>query len=216
MKLKVCGMRDSQNIRELTMLKPDYIGFIFYSASPRNVGEVLSRSVLQEIPNGIKKVGVFVNASLHEIKWQIKMYGFDVIQLHGEETSEFTADVKNLGIQVIKAFSIGGEDFDASQLEPYKKHVDYFLFDTRSKLKGGSGEAFDWTRLKKVYDNEMPFFLSGGISLKNIANLKTLKGMNLHAIDINSKFEISPGLKDLEMIQEFKDQIPSLKGNKKG
>ena len=208
-------MRDSQNIRELTMLKPDYIGFIFYSASPRNVGEVLSRSVLQEIPSEIKKVGVFVNPSLHEIKWQIKTYGLDVIQLHGEETPEFTAEVKALGIEVIKAFSIGNEDFDASRLEPYKKHVDFFLFDTRSKLKGGSGEAFDWSRLKD-YDNEVPFFLSGGLSLKNIGNLKELKGLNIHAIDVNSRFEISPGMKDLEMIKELQNQLSPLRGNTRG
>lgn len=207
MKLKVCGMRDSTNIQKLVHIKPDYIGFIFYSGSPRNVGEVLSRSVLQEIPKKIKKVGVFVNASLHEIKWQIKMYGLDVIQLHGEETPEFTAEVKALGIEVIKAFSVGDEDFDVDQLNPYKKHVDFFLFDTRSRLKGGSGEAFDWNRLKEGYDNEVPFFLSGGISMKNIANLKILKGMNIHAIDINSKFEVSQGMKDIEMIEELQKVI---------
>lgn len=215
MKLKVCGMRDSQNIRELVMLKPDYIGFIFYSGSPRNVGEVLSRAVLQEIPKEIKKVGVFVDPSLHEIKWQIKTYGLDAIQLHGDETPEFAAEVKALGIEVIKAFSIGNEDFDAAQLEPYKKHVDFFLFDTRSKLKGGSGEAFDWTRLKD-YDNEISFFLSGGLSLKNIGNLKELKGLNIHAIDVNSRFEISPGMKDLEMIKELKNQLSPLRGNIRG
>lgn len=215
MKLKVCGMRDSQNIRELVMLKPDYIGFIFYSGSPRNVGEVLSRAVLQEIPKEIKKVGVFVDPSLHEIKWQIKTYGLDAIQLHGDESPEFTAQVKALGIEVIKAFSIGNEDFDATQLEPYKKHVDFFLFDTRSKLKGGSGEAFDWARLKD-YDNEIPFFLSGGLSLKNIDNLKELKGLNIHAVDVNSRFEISPGMKDLEMIEELKNQLSPLRGNIRG
>lgn len=205
-KLKVCGMRDSQNIRELAMLKPDYIGFIFYSKSPRNVGEVLSRAALQEIPEKIKKVGVFVNPSLHEIKWQTKTYGLKAIQLHGEETPEFAAEVKALGLEVIKAFSVGDEEFDTDQLEPYKGKVDYFLFDTRSRLRGGSGEAFDWTRLKG-YDNEVPFFLSGGVSMKNISGLKELKGLNLYGVDVNSKFETEVGMKDIEMIKELKKKL---------
>ncbi len=199
MKLKVCGMRESQNIRELLLLKPDYVGFIFYEKSPRNVGEVLDAELLKSFPKSVQKVGVFVNASLDFVKSKVTKYALDLVQLHGDESPAYVADLFAVGIRVMKVFSVGSE-FDFKQLGGYNPFVDYFLFDTKGKARGGNGEVFNWELLRD-YDQEVPFFLSGGIDLENTDELKALERVNIHAIDVNSKFELEPGLKDIERVK---------------
>lgn len=205
MKIKVCGMRDSKNIRELLLLNPDYIGFIFYEKSPRNVGEALDEELLRSFPKSVHKVGVFVNASLDYVKQRVGKYELDMVQLHGDESPAYVADLFAVGIRVMKVFSVGNE-FDFSQLGEYNPFVEYFLFDTKGKARGGNGEVFNWELLKD-YDQKVPFFLSGGIDVENAGDLKGLEGMNIHAIDVNSKFEFEPGLKDLKKIELLTQKI---------
>jgi phosphoribosylanthranilate isomerase len=214
MKLKICGMKNPQNIKDIAALNPDYLGFIFYEKSKRYVGEGFDVATINHLPTeisgqakGIKKVGVFVNASLEYVLAKVEKYGLDLVQLHGEESVDVCINIQkmNLNLKIIKVFSIG-ETFDFQQLEPYKPHCDYFLFDTKGKEKGGNGFAFNWDVLKD-YDNEKPFFLSGGLSLENIEEVKNLGGLNVLAIDVNSGFEIEAGLKSVEKVKKLIELI---------
>ena len=202
MKLKVCGMK--HNIAEVAALSPDYLGFIFWDKSSRFFdGEIPT------LPKEIKKVGVCVNAQIDMVLRTISNYGLDAIQLHGNESVEYCTELKAKVmpyIEIIKVFSIQGE-FDFSALEPYEKVCDYFLFDTKGKLPGGNGYTFDWSVLKK-YPSTKPYFLSGGIgpqSTEEIHNfLKSPEAAYCHSFDVNSKFEESPGLKNIEKLKQFK------------
>ena len=205
MKLKVCGMRDSKNIEQLLALKPDYMGFIFYGKSPRDVEGILDENLLSSFPESTKKVGVFVNASLQEVKEKVARFGLDYVQLHGDESVEYVADLFAVGIKVMKVFSIG-ESFDFAEVGQYNPYVDFFLFDTKGKSRGGNGEVFDWEILNE-YDQKTPFFLSGGIDLENVDALKGLEGMNIHAVDVNSKFELAAGMKDIERIKKLTSSL---------
>ena len=205
LKLKVCGMRGAENIRMLGEQDIDYLGLIFYPESPRFVGYKFDKKVLKAVPDHVKKVGVFVSRDLEELLYLYKRYELDYLQLHGDFSSELCEKLKNNEAGVIKTFSID-ENFDFSEIEPYKAFVDYFLFDTKGKYKGGNGVAFDWSLLSK-YDNEVPFFLSGGIGVDDVDELKKLQGMNLHALDVNSRFERKPGLKDIDQIERFIKEI---------
>jgi len=198
LKIKVCGMREAENILEVGMLRPDYMGFIFYPPSPRYVGE--NFSIPEDLSKAIKRVGVFVNASRDDIMQQVRKYALTFIQLHGEEPVSLCAELQSEGMKVIKVFSIG-EEFDFSGLEKYKPHVDYFLFDTKGKFYGGNSETFNWQVLEK-YDQEIPFFLSGGLTPDNIQHTSRLQQMNLHALDINSGVEVMPGIKSVPKIEE--------------
>lgn len=207
-------MRDSQNIKDLLSLRPDYMGFIFYEKSPRNAEEGLDTELLKSIPSSTEKVGVFVNASFDFIMERVSLFELDMIQLHGEESVDLVKQLKVEGLEVVKVFGVNDE-FDFAQIQPYKAHVDFFLFDTKSKQRGGTGVQFNWEKLKE-YDQEVPFFLSGGISNENIAALDGLKCLNIYAIDVNSKYEIEPGLKDIEKIKELVNVIPSLRNESEG
>ena len=134
---------------------------------------------------------------------KVEKYGLDLVQLHGEESVDFCINIQkmNPNVKIIKVFSIG-QTFDFQQLEPYKPYCDYFLFDTKGKEKGGNGFTFNWKILNN-YDNEKPFFLSGGLSLENIEEVQKLEGLNIIAIDVNSGFEIEPGLKDVEKVKRL-------------
>ena len=200
MKLKVCGLKHEQNIKELMQLPIDCMGFIFYKKSPRFVAEQLSFDFVRTIPKQIKKVGVFVNENNYTIFNHIAHYDLDMVQLHGEETPEKCAELKP-HVKVMKAFQIN-DDFDFKQLESYLLTVDYFLFDTPTPNYGGSGKSFNWEILKK-YNYNIPFFLSGGINENHIEELKQLNIPQLIAIDINSKFETEPGLKNTEQVKQF-------------
>ncbi len=200
MKLKVCGMRDAENIKALVELKPDFIGFIFYDKSPRFVGNNLDVELIQSIPREIRKVGVFVNATVDYILQNVKKYNLQYVQLHGNETPDFCKSLRLKGVNIIKAFRLD-ESFIFSQLNNYKPHVDFFLFDAKGEGYGGNGVTFDWTILKK-YDNQKPYFLAGGISLDNLDELAGITPKP-YAFDVNSKFEVSPGVKDIEKIEEL-------------
>lgn len=188
-------MKYPENILEVSQLLPDYLGFIFYEKSSRYFdGEI------PEIPKSIKKVGVFVNETLEEINSKIKKYKLDLIQLHGKETSEFCQNLKKSTIEIIKVFSVD-DNFDFSELEPFENVCDYFLFDTKGKLHGGNGIIFNWQILGN-YKSKIPLFLSGGIGIDEIEKIKQLN-LHIYAIDVNSKFEIKPGLKNIELLKRF-------------
>ncbi|MGB1370528.1 MAG: phosphoribosylanthranilate isomerase [Flavobacteriaceae bacterium] len=204
MKLKVCGMKYQDNILKVSALKPDYIGFIFYEKSPRFVSESIS-----EIPKNIKKVGVFVNASIDTITNTINKFGLNVVQLHGDETTEFCKKIRTKNIEIIKVFSVKN-NFNFKKLKPFEDHVDYFLFDTKGPNPGGNGYCFDWSILKN-YDSKTPYFLSGGIGLEEIETLNEFKNSvaakQCYAIDVNSKFEIKPALKDSIKLKKFIERL---------
>jgi phosphoribosylanthranilate isomerase len=198
-KIKVCGMQDPDNIRRLVDLQPDYIGFILYPDSKRFLGNNYRLSV--EIPQSIKRTGVFVNALIPDIiAWSNKL-DLNYVQLHGAESPEYCTELMSMDLHIIKTFPIDKE-FDFQVVEDYLPWCDYFLFDNKTHLHGGSGEQFDWSVLLD-YNYDKPFFLSGGIGPGDVRTLKVLKNPALYAIDINSKFETSPGMKDILLIKEF-------------
>ena len=200
--LKICGMKYHDNILNISSLNPDYMGFIFWEKSKRNI----ELDSIPEIPKTIKKVGVFVDASINEINSKIKQYELQIIQLHGNESVNYCKNVKKLGVSVIKAFSVNSE-FNFNTIKEYVPFVDYFLFDTKGKLPGGNGITFDWKILEK-YPFYKPFFLSGGIGKTEIDAikkfLKTDVAKNCIAIDVNSRFETKPGLKSEIKLKKFK------------
>jgi phosphoribosylanthranilate isomerase len=202
MKIKVCGMRQQGNIEELVALKPNFIGFIFYEKSPRFVGDELNEEYVRSIPNSIKKVGVFVNANPGHILNMVKKYDLQYAQLHGNEMPDLCRSLRQKGVNIIKAFSID-DNFNFAMLNNYKSFCDLFLFDTKGENPGGNGIPFDWNLLKK-YDNEKPFFLSGGIGLDNIETIIELsKTLPVYGIDVNSLFETEPGVKDISRLEEL-------------
>lgn len=201
MKIKVCGMRQQGNIEEVVALQPDFIGFIFYEKSPRFAGEELKEEYIKSIPSQIKKVGVFVNANPGYIQDMVKKYDLQYAQLHGNELPDICRSLRQKGINIIKAFSIDST-FNFAMLNNYKSFCDLFLFDTKGDQPGGNGVPFDWQLLQK-YDNEKPFFLSGGIGPDNITDIIALsKSMPLYGIDLNSKFETEPGIKDVSKLED--------------
>ncbi|WP_239990739.1 phosphoribosylanthranilate isomerase [Marixanthomonas ophiurae] len=207
--LKVCGMK--HNPMEVAALKPDYVGFIFYEGSPRNFeGEMPS------LPSEVKKVGVFVNATISEILNKATQFQLDVIQLHGDETASFCeklAASEEINSKIWKVFGIK-DTFDFSVLKEYEPYVSAFLFDTKGKEKGGNGYAFNWNILKE-YPSEIPFVLSGGIGLDEIKQLSEILKTKLpiFAIDVNSKFEEKPGLKNTQELQQFIDKLNTIQSH---
>ncbi len=204
-KLKICGMRDANNILDVASVKPDYLGFIFYSKSPRFVGDDFV--LPPKLSPDILRVGVFVNEISSVILDKTKTYDLDYIQLHGNETPSQCAELGQLGLGIIKVFSVG-DDFDFEITKPYKEFVDYFLFDTKGKYYGGNASTFNWDLLNQ-YDQEIPFFLSGGLSPENIEEVSKLDSMNIHALDVNSGVEASPGVKDLLKVKRLNEILYS-------
>ena len=203
MKLKVCGMRDSENLRELfDQVNPDFVGFIFHPGSPRYFLDG-SEDIPDELPPE-KRTGVFVNNSMEDIVGEAEYFDIRNIQLHGSESPEFCRMLREKGFTIIKAFGIKSED-DFQTLEDYKAVCDFFLFDTKTPKHGGSGKKFNWDILDKV-DISKPYFLSGGIDLEDVDAMLNLKQMPF-AIDINSRFEIEPGLKNIQKISAFKNKF---------
>lgn len=188
-------MKYPKNILEVSELLPDYLGFIFYEKSSRYFDDEIP-----EIPKSVKKVGVFVNATLDEIMSKIKKYNLDLIQLHGNESPAFCQILKKENIQIIKVFSVD-DDFDFEILNQYENVCDFFLFDTKGKLHGGNGVTFNWEILKK-YTSQKPLFLSGGIGIEEIDKIKKLN-LPIFAIDVNSKFEKEPGLKNIDLLKKI-------------
>lgn len=192
-------MRDAGNILDVAALHPDYMGFIFYQGSKRFVGKDFA--IPDSLSRDIKRVGVFVNQSTEEIADTATEHSLNLIQLHGDESPQQCDELKEKGFEIIKAFAVGNE-FDFQTTLNYKKSVNYFLFDTKGKDFGGNGITFQWDLLKN-YDQEIPFFLSGGISPLNIMNIKNLSDMNLYAIDVNSGVEKAVGVKDVGLIKKL-------------
>ncbi|MFL2604108.1 MAG: phosphoribosylanthranilate isomerase [Flavobacteriaceae bacterium] len=205
MRLKVCGMRELENISALSELDPNYIGFIFWSESSRFVDKKTP-----PLDKKIIKTGVFVDATFDYILTKIKDHQLDAVQLHGQESCSYCKVIKDYGLKVIKSFSIKNT-FDFNILEDYENSCDYYLFDTKGKLPGGNGFTFDWKILNE-YPSQKPFFLSGGIGVDNLNEIKKLVKTKLpiHAIDVNSKFETVPGNKNIELLKKFKKEIDEL------
>ena len=222
MVIKVCGMRDAQNIREVSQLGVDMIGMIFYPKSPRYVEMQSSHAGI--IPDYVKediniksaktpaRVGVFVDDMVQNIVTRVVNYHLDYVQLHGNEPREMCENLRSTldpdirpGIKIIKAISVS----DASDIQKYKEYVgavDLFLFDTKCKTVGGSGQQFDWQVLEQ-YDGEVPFLLSGGIGPEDASRLHAFHHPKCIGIDLNSRFEIEPGVKDVEKLKGFLNEI---------
>ena len=192
--LKVCGMREAENIRELEAQGVDLMGFIFWPKSSRYVSERPTY-----LPTKCKRVGVFVDEGIEEVQRIAKEYALDFIQLHGHETPDYIRQLDDLSI--IKAFNIATAD-DFAACIPYEGLVDYFLFDTKGKSVGGNGEKFDWSVLK-AYHGRTPFLLSGGIGPDDATRIKAIRHPRYAGIDLNSRFELSPALKDINKLKTF-------------
>lgn len=207
-KLKICGMKLPDNIQAVTNLKPDYLGFIFYRDSKRFV-EGVTPLFVKSLPAEIRKTGVFVNEELNRVAQLAVLYDLNAVQLHGQEPVKYCIALKGLladaGIQLIKAFGID-EHFDFNTLNAYANVVDYFLFDTQTSGHGGSGKTFDWSLLKN-YTLNKAYFLSGGIAPDSVEQLKEINDPRLYAIDVNSRFELAPGLKDIDKLKDFKHKL---------
>jgi phosphoribosylanthranilate isomerase len=229
MKIKVCGMKYIENIQEVAALQPDYLGFIFYEKSKRNF-----EGIIPELHRTIKKTGVFVNEYPEILISLVEEYRLDAIQLHGDESLKYVTELKRQlaerralfikenkhqrkkknkhfiadeKVEIIKAFGIK-DAFNFDDLKPYLDVVDFFLFDTKGKERGGNGVKFDWPILEK-YPFEKPFFLSGGIGLDDVEEVQKIINSNLpiYALDLNSKFEIEPGIKKIEELKKFKQGL---------
>ncbi|RBL88590.1 phosphoribosylanthranilate isomerase [Chitinophaga flava] len=205
MRIKVCGITRVNDLQGLVANQVDYAGFIFYERSPRFAASRIDARSVRET-TGIRKVGVFVNASAEQIKRTVTDYALDMVQLHGDETPEFCATIREI-VPVIKAFRIGKNVNWEMELAAFVPVTDYFLFDTASeKGYGGTGERFNWELLQQ-YPFDHPFLLSGGIAPEDAAIISTLQLPALFAVDINSKFEEAPGIKQLDKVKQFVDDV---------
>ena len=197
-------MKYKDNIEAVANLQPDYLGFIFYEKSARYFN-----TDIPELPNSIKKVGVFVDEELNTVLKTIELYNLQAVQLHGNESPEYCAAILN--VEVIKVFSIKDE-FNFEDLQPYEDVCDYYLFDTKGKLPGGNGYTFNWNVLNN-YPSTKPYFLSGGIGINEVEKIKLFKeslaSKYCYALDVNSKFEIEAGLKNIEELEKFKIDVSS-------
>ena len=204
--IKVCGMRDADNIREVEQLSTvncqlsiDWMGFIFYPKSSRYVS---ARPAY--LPQKCKRVGVFVNATIDDIRQHIADYSLDIVQLHGHESTDSIRSLRSLCgdvISIIKAFNIATKE-DLNATTPYAGLVDYFLFDTKGPSVGGNGEKFDWSVLE-AYNGDTPFLLSGGIGPDDTERILDYHHPQCIGIDLNSRFEIEPGIKDITKLKTF-------------
>lgn len=197
--IKVCGMREAENIREVEALGIDVIGFIFWPKSSRCVS-----TRPDYLPVNAKRAGIFVNEDIEQVKRIAVDYALDIIQLHGNESPEYARNLRKW--KVIKAFNIASEE-DLESTVIYDGAVDYFLFDTKGKAVGGNGEKFDWEVLAS-YNGQSPFILSGGIGPDDTERVRTFYHPQCIGIDLNSRFELSPGLKDITALRRFLSQLP--------
>lgn len=197
--VKVCGMREAENIRAVEALGVDWMGFIFWEHSSRNVCQRPAY-----LPTRAKRVGVFVDAPLDVVCRHVEAFGLDVVQLHGSESPAYLHDLRSLcdaRLLFVKAFSIATRD-DLLQTSLYEGLADYFLFDTKAQLVGGNGRKFDWSVLAH-YDGSTPFLLSGGIGPDDASRLSAFSHPRLAGIDLNSRFEAAPALKNVELLKQF-------------
>ncbi len=201
LKIKICGMREPNNIKAIDKMNPDYVGFIFYGPSPRNMDKNFGA-----IPEtNAKRVGVFVNESIEMIIRKARNFRLNIIQLHGEEDPETCKELKELGYEVSKAIKID-DSTHPEEIEPYVGIVDYFIFDTKGKQVGGNGTKFNWKKLDELATYG-PFLLSGGIGPEDVTEINKLNYKNLIGLDLNSRFEIEPGFKDEGKIMDFLSKL---------
>jgi phosphoribosylanthranilate isomerase len=207
MNIKVCGITQLKQLQQLEAINIDFAGLIFHKESPRYVGDKLSKKEIKSADFDLKKVGVFVNPELVDVLDAIDEYGLDVVQLHGDEDPELCDDLSG-EVEVIKAFRIKDESVDIDKLvKDYDDVCDYYLFDKATDFSiGGTGKQFDWSILAKA-KIEKPFFLSGGIGPDDAAKVKTFKHPDFFAVDINSRFEKEPGVKDMGLVLGFKQAL---------
>jgi len=201
MKIKVCGLNNQGNITQLKGLGLDFMGFIFYDKSKRSIAYGDVDELFVKYVSEAKKVGVFVDSKIEEVIQTINKYGLDLAQLHGNESPAFCKDLKDKGYKIIKAISVLNE-MPSDILDTYKDVVDMFLFDTSGKGKGGNGVKFDW-QLLADYKLKVPYLLAGGISLEDTSEIKKLDLKMLYGVDLNSRFEIEPGIKDINKVKKF-------------
>ncbi len=209
MNIKVCGITQLKQLQQLDALNIDFAGLIFYEKSPRFVGDKIDPEALTDADFDVRKVGVFVDAGFDHIMEKVESYSLDLVQLHGNESVELCEDLSE-EIEVIKAFQIDEKTKDIDKLvAPYDHCCDYYLFDTSAAGKnGGTGRQFDWS----IFENariEKPFFLSGGIGVDDAERISALQHPDLFAVDINSKFETQPGIKDMKQVLQFKESLKS-------
>ena len=201
--IKVCGMRDPLNLEQLCTLSPDYVGFIFYPGSSRYVGQRPDPALFRIPGPAIKKVGVFVDEKLSFVQRAVGQFGLDAVQLHGIESVEYCMQLSMDKVRVIKVLDPRNRD---RELETYSRVTDFFLFDSAGAGSGGSGEKFDWKLLEDL-PSHFPFILSGGIGPEDAGPIRALKLRGLAAVDLNSRFELSPGLKNIKLLHEFFKEI---------
>jgi len=207
-KVKVCGNCDPVNARHVADTGPDMMGFILYPDSKRYVGDDPPLALWDAVPPSTDKVGVFVDENLQKVRQLVSRYGFSMVQLHGKEPAGYCSALQKEGIGVIKTFGVGSA-FDFDRLLPYLQACDYFLFDTETPGHGGSGQKFKWDVLKG-YTLEVPFFLSGGLGPADVQDILNIGNDHLYAVDINSRFESAPGIKDAGLVRQFIHEIKSL------
>lgn len=208
MNIKVCGITDLKQLQQLDGLDIDYAGLIFYEQSPRYIRNKLKPEDVKKADFDLKKVGVFVDASLSEVLDAIDDYGLDVVQLHGNESAELCDDLST-EVEVIKAFRINEESDINEIIAPFDAVCDFYLFDSKPPTQetfGGSGNQYDWNILNKA-KIEKPFFLSGGIRPDDGHRLKAFRHPDFFGVDINSKFETAPGVKDMKLLLQFKQSL---------
>ncbi len=205
MNIKVCGITQLKQLQQLEGLNIDFAGLIFHKNSPRYIGDKIDKAALKNSDFDLKKVGVFVNPEMIDVLDAIEDYGLDVVQLHGNESAEMCEDLST-EVEVIKAFSVDAKSNIDEMIAEYDAVCDYYLFDTAGKDPGGNGEKFDWKILTKA-KIEKPFFISGGISVGDVEALKKFKHPDFYGVDINSKFEKEPGVKDMALVLQFKQGL---------
>lgn len=194
-------MREPENIQELETLGPDFIGFIFYEKSPRYVAVADNQGIISRIDTSINKVGVFVNEPIESLFSTVTEFDLDYVQLHGGEDLDYCKEVEKAGVKIIKVFSVM-DQLPLAQIQEFEEVVEYFLFDTKTPEYGGSGRHFDWNILND-YNSDKPFLLSGGIKNEDLDEIMKLDIPHLFALDVNSKYESAPGVKNIELIKEL-------------
>lgn len=214
MLVKVCGMRDPENIRSLMDLSVDFMGLIFYKKSSRNVPDSMAEQILQAVDGKVPKVGVFVNESVDTVLQKVARFKLQYVQLHGQESSDYCYDLLEKSarmfgcddeLRLIKAFSVD-EHFDFSVTRDYTPYCEYFLFDTKGKNAGGNGVMFDWNLLKK-YAGTIPFLLSGGLDQNSAEDIRQLDFPKLIGTDVNSRFEDAPAFKNIDKVKIFVEEL---------
>jgi phosphoribosylanthranilate isomerase len=197
--VKVCGLNDPENCLAIDQLKPNMVGMIFYATSPRYIDKMVLP------PTKSAKVGVFVNASLNDMLSVVQQHQLSYVQLHGQESVILAQSLKENGIKVIKCFSIDKE-IAIDKIREWEPFCAYFLFDTKGKQLGGNGTKFNW-KLLNNYTLKTPFLLSGGIAPTDVEALKKINNPAFVGVDINSKFELAPGIKNIEQVKLFIDAL---------